>query len=65
MKLPPVPEAELPAALVEQARERARAMSPADREEQVRNFASGNVGLEDARVTRATVERVAARFRSR
>jgi hypothetical protein len=63
-KVPPVPSAELPAELVEQARERSRAMSRADREEQIRNFAAGNVGLEDPRVTRGTVDRVASRVRS-
>lgn len=65
MKLPALPGAELPAALIEQARERARRMTAADREEQIRNFAAGNVGIEDARITRATVERVASPFRSR
>jgi hypothetical protein len=35
-------------------------MTAAEREEQARNFAAGNVGLENPRVTRAVVDAVAA-----
>lgn len=34
-------------------------MSAAEREEQTRNFAAGNVGLENERVTRAVVDQAA------
>ena len=44
------------------ARERSRAMTPADIEEQARNFAAGNAGIEDSRVTRETVDRAAPSF---
>lgn len=47
--------------LIQEARERARRMTPHDFEEQARNFAAGNVGFEDPRVTRDVVDRVAAR----
>ena len=52
--------------LVAEARARPR-MTAAEREEQTRNFAVGNVGLENERVTRAVVDRAAeaARRRSR
>ena len=46
--------------LVELAR--ARQMTPAEREEQLRNFAAGNVGLENERVTRAVVDEAARRI---
>jgi hypothetical protein len=44
--------------LIEAAR--TRGMSPEEREEQVRNFAAGNVGMENGRVTRAVVDAAAA-----
>lgn len=34
-------------------------MTAAEREEQTRNFAAGNVGLENERVTRAVVDQAA------
>jgi hypothetical protein len=37
----------------------ARPMTEAEREEQTRNAVAGNVGLENPRVTRALVDRVA------
>lgn len=40
---------------------RARTMTSAEREEQLRNFAAGNVGLENERVTRAVVDEAARR----
>ena len=46
--------------LVELAR--SRQMTPAEREEQLRNFAAGNVGLENKRVTRAVVDEAARRI---
>jgi hypothetical protein len=49
--------------LLAEARARPR-MTAAEREEQTRNFAAGNVGLENDRVTRAVVDRVVARRRS-
>jgi hypothetical protein len=36
-----------------------QAMTAAEREEQIRNFAAGNVGLENPRVTRATIDEAA------
>lgn len=45
--------------LIEQARTRPP-MTPAEREEQIRNFAAGNVGLENVRVTREVVDRAEA-----
>ncbi len=36
-------------------------MTRAEREEQTRNFAAGNVGLEDDRVTRAVVDEAVRR----
>jgi hypothetical protein len=48
------------AKLVEAAR--AYRMTPAEREEQLRNFAAGNVGLENERVTRAVVDEAARRL---
>jgi hypothetical protein len=47
--------------LIREARERSRAMTSRDFEEQARNFAAGNVGLEDPRVTREVVDRAVAR----
>ena len=41
---------------------RARHMTPAEREEQLRNFAAGNVGLANERVTRAVVDEAARRI---
>jgi hypothetical protein len=41
---------------------RAHRMTPAEREDQLRNFAAGNVGLENARVTRAVVDEAARRM---
>jgi hypothetical protein len=46
--------------LVELAR--AQQMTPAEREEQFRNFVVGNVGLENERVTRAVVDEAARRI---
>ena len=40
-------------------------MTAREREEQTRNFAAGNVGLENERVTRAVVDRVAEAARRR
>jgi hypothetical protein len=40
-------------------------MTAAEREEQTRNFAAGNVGLENERVTRAVVDRAALAARRR
>jgi len=51
--------------LIQSARERSRAMTPRDYEEQARNFAAGNVGLEDPRVTREVVDRAAMRRSNR
>ncbi|GAC1536489.1 MAG: hypothetical protein NVS3B10_00440 [Polyangiales bacterium] len=48
--------ADLPA-LLDAAR--GRTMTPAEREEQVRSFAAGNVGLSNPAVTREAVDRVA------
>jgi hypothetical protein len=51
--------------LIELARSRPP-MTPAEREEQIRNFAAGNVGLENERVTREVVDRAEeARLRRR
>jgi hypothetical protein len=51
--------------LIEQARTRPL-MTAVEREEQLRNFAAGNVGLEDKRVTREVVDRAEeARLRRR
>lgn len=51
---------------IRDARERSRSMTHADFEEQARNFAAGNVGIEDPRVDRATVDRaVELRIRPR
>ena len=36
-------------------------MTPDEREEQLRNFAAGNVGIENARVTRAVIDEAARR----
>ena len=47
--------------LMQLAREQSRRMSAADLEEQARNFAAGNAGLEDPRVTRETVDQAAPR----
>jgi hypothetical protein len=41
---------------------RTRTMSEEEREEQLRNFVAGNVGLENSRVTRDLVDLVAARL---
>ena len=46
--------------LVELARQ--RPMTPEEREEQVRNFAAGNVGLANPRVTRALVDEAVLRL---
>lgn len=43
----------------------ARPMTDAEREEQIRNFAAGNVGLENPRVTRESIDRAAARLERR
>ena len=52
--------------LIEAARERSRAMTRADLEQQARSFAAGNAGLEDPRVTRELVDFVAdSRMRPR
>jgi hypothetical protein len=40
-------------------------MTAREREEQTRNFAAGNVGLENERVTRAVIDRVAEAARRR
>ena len=45
--------------VIRAAREQSRTMTPQDREEQTRNFAAGNVGIEDPRVTREVVDRAA------
>jgi hypothetical protein len=50
--------------LIEAARARPR-MSAVAREEQTRNFAAGNVGLENARVTRVVVDEAARHFARR
>jgi len=53
-------------ALIRSARDRSRALAPDELEEQARNFAAGNVGIEDPRVTREVVDRaVDAHRRSR
>jgi hypothetical protein len=44
------------ARLIEEVRRRP-AMTHAERQEQARNFAAGNVGLENERVTREVVDR--------
>ncbi len=41
---------------------RTRTMTPEEREEQILNFAAGNVGIENARVTRAVVDEAARRL---
>lgn len=41
---------------------RSRVMSPEEREEQIRNFAAGNVGIENPRVTRAVIDEAARRL---
>ena len=41
---------------------RTRTMTSEEREEQLRNFAAGNVGLENERVTRAVVDEAARRI---
>ena len=41
---------------------RSRPMTAEEREEQLRNFAAGNVGLENDRVTRAVVDEAARRM---
>jgi hypothetical protein len=46
--------------LLMDARSRPR-MTQAEREEQTRNFAAGNVGLENERVTRAVVDEAVRR----
>jgi hypothetical protein len=46
--------------LLAAARARPR-MTTAEREEQTRNFAAGNVGLENERVTRAVVDEAVRR----
>jgi hypothetical protein len=46
--------------LLAAARARPR-MTAAEREEQTRNFAAGNVGLENERVTRAVVDEAVRR----
>ncbi len=50
--------------LLAEARSRPR-MTPAEREGQTRNFAAGNVGLENDRVTRAVVDEAARRLSRR
>lgn len=40
---------------------RSRPMTADEREDQLRNFAAGNVGLENGRVTRAVVDEAARR----
>ena len=49
--------------LLAEARARPR-MTAAEREEQTRNFAAGNVGLENERVTRAVVDEAARRHKA-
>jgi hypothetical protein len=46
--------------LVELARR--RPMTAAEREEQLRNFAAGNVGIENERVTREVIDEAARRL---
>jgi hypothetical protein len=46
--------------ILEEARR--RPMTADEREEQLRNFAAGNVGLENERVTRAVVDEAARRM---
>lgn len=41
---------------------RHRAVTPEEREEQLRNFVTGNVGLENKLVTRAVVDEAARRL---
>jgi hypothetical protein len=41
---------------------RSRRMSDEEREEQIRNFAAGNAGLENSRVTRDLIDLAAARL---
>lgn len=48
------------AALIEIARRRPP-MTPEQREDQLRNFAAGNVGLENPRVTRAVIDEAVRR----
>lgn len=48
--------------LLAEARRKPR-MTHREREEQTRNFAAGNVGMENPRVTRELIDRVAARAR--
>ena len=48
--------------LVELAR--GRQMTAAEREDQLRNFVAGNIGLENERVTRAVVDEAARRLES-
>ena len=48
--------------LIQAARLRPR-MTASEREEQTRNFAAGNVGLENERVTRAVVDQAASAAR--
>lgn len=50
--------------LLAAARARPR-MTAAEREEQTRNFAAGNVGMENDRVTRAVVDEAAKRYAHR
>ena len=40
-------------------------MDPAEREEQLRNFALGNLGIEDPRVTREMIDEAANRLDQR
>lgn len=47
--------------LVEEARRRPP-MTDEEREEQIRNFAAGNVGIENPRVTRAVVDEAARKY---
>lgn len=43
-------------------RARGRVMTPEEREEQQRNFAAGNLGIENPRVTREMIDEAARRI---
>ena len=47
--------------LIRTAREQSRTMTPEDLEDQARNFAAGNVGIEDPIVTREVVDEAVER----
>jgi len=49
-------------ALLEEARKRPP-MTAEEREEQIRSFAAGNVGIENPRVTRAVIDAISDRLK--